>query len=85
MATPKESYPISYEAERTLLTAMMTHQEALVGGLGTLHSNDFMHPDHKTVFQIAGDLFHKGETVDMVTVSVAYRKKAGKSSPARTG
>ena len=81
MATPKESYPVSYEAERTLLAAMMTHQEAHVEGLGMVHPNDFMHPDHKTIFQIAGELFHKGDTVDMVTVSVAYRKIKGKSSP----
>ncbi len=81
MAPQKDSYPLSYEAERALLIAMLTQPEALAEGLGMVHSNDFLHPDYRTIFRIAGQLFHEGETVDMVTVSVAYRKLKGKSSP----
>jgi len=77
----KSIYPISYEAERAALTAMLTNPQALVEGLSLIHPDELTHPDHKTIFHIIGGLFHQGEPVDMVTVSVAYRKKAGKSSP----
>jgi len=77
----KSIYPISYEAERAALTAMLTNPQALVEGLSLIHPDELTHPDHKTIFHIIGDLFHQGEPVDMVTVSVAYRKKVGKSSP----
>jgi len=77
----KSTYPISYEAERSVLTAMLTDSEALVEVLSLIHPDDLTHPDHKAIFHIAGDLFHQGEPVDMVTVSVAYRAKIGKSSP----
>jgi len=71
MAEQKIAYPISYEAERALLTAMLTRHDALLAGLSEVHSEDFTHPDHKTVFRIAGELFHNGETVDMVSNSFA--------------
>jgi len=77
----KSIYPISYEAERAVLTAMLTNPQALIEGLSLVHPDELTHPDHKVIFHTIGDLFHNGDPVDMVTVSVAYRKKVGKASP----
>jgi len=80
MTQPKDTIPMSYATERVILAAMMTQHDALVEGLSTLTPEDFIQPDGRTVFRIMAELFQQGETVDMVTVSVAHRKVSGPKS-----
>lgn len=80
MKQPEQpTLPISYEAERAVLSALLTRKEAIPEILSEVLPGDFAHPDHGAVFRIVAGLFERGEPVDMVTVSTAHRK-LGRSS-----
>jgi len=51
----KSTYPLSYEAERAVLSAMLMNTQALIEGLSLIHPDELTHPDHKTIFHIIGD------------------------------
>jgi len=68
------SLPISYEAERAVLVALLTNKRATLEILSAVTPDDFTNPDHKTVLRIVAHLFEKQQPVDMVTVSIEFRK-----------
>lgn len=71
----KATFPISYEAERAVLSALLTCKEAIPEILSTVMPQDFNRSDHQAIFQIVASLFEQGEPVDMVTVSTEYKKR----------
>lgn len=87
MATPKRKveqqlpvdvFPASLEAERAVLRSLMTNEAAITEILSRLTVNDFTQSDHQLVFRLASELFQKQQPIDLVTMSMAYRRNGGK-------
>src|SRR3990167_8457978 len=80
MPIEEATFPISYEAERAVLSALLTRKEAIPDILSAVTPGDFINSDHQAILRIVAGLFEQGESIDMVTVSTEYRKQRGKSS-----
>ncbi len=61
--------PQDPEAERSVLSAMMTSTEALQECLITLEPDDFYFPSNRTVFLALRDLFDKNMPLDNITLA----------------
>lgn len=72
-----ESFPASLEAERAVLRSLLSNEMATTEILSRLKPNDFSIADHQLVFRLASELFQKQEPIDLVTMSMAYRKNGG--------
>lgn len=74
--------PHHLEAEESLLSALMLDNDTLLEVLEILTSDDFYVPSHRVIYEGITHLFHRGEPVDLVTLS-AYLGDTGKLEPLR--
>lgn len=61
--------PQNTEAEQSVLGSMLLDKEAIASVTESLKADDFYRDDHKEIFEAIVDLYEKGNSVDVVTVS----------------
>lgn len=61
--------PQNTEAEQSVLGSMLLDKEAIPSVTESLKADDFYRDDHKEIFEAIVDLYEKGNSVDVVTVS----------------
>ena len=61
--------PQDIEAEQAILGSMLTDQEAVTDAIEVLKAEDFYRDDNKYIFEAMGNLYAKGEPIDIITVS----------------
>lgn len=61
--------PHNVEAEQSLLSAIILDNRTLLEVVEILGPDDFYTTSHQIIFQAAVDLFHKGEPVDLITLT----------------
>jgi len=67
--------PQDIEAEKSLLGSLMLDKEAIVKVADILHADDFYKKNHQMIYQVAEDLFTKGEPIDLISVSSKLKEK----------
>lgn len=70
----RELFPASLEAERAVLCTLLTNASAVTDIIGSVTPADFVKPEHQELFRIAVRLFSDHKPIDMVTMTIAYRK-----------
>lgn len=65
--------PHSYEAEQSVLGALMLVPSAWDQVVGTVTTQDFYKESHQRIFEVMGKLSDKGEPFDVLTVSEALK------------
>ncbi len=66
--------PHSFEAEESLLGAMLLSRDAIAVGVEAVGPDDFYKPSHANVFAAITSLYARGEPADAVTVSEELRR-----------
>ncbi len=73
---PKEKLPPqSLEAEKSLLGCLMLDKNAIVKVGDFLQSRDFYRANHQEIYKACQELFEKGESIDLLTVSDRLKDK----------
>lgn len=67
--------PHDYEAERSLLGAMLIDSDALHVALGKVQGDDFYHQAHADIFGAMAALASKNIHIDIITLADALRKE----------
>ncbi len=65
----EQSLPLNLDAERYVLGAILTDENAFVRVAGGLAPGDFAIEKHRRIFARMGDLHDAGQTIDRVTVA----------------
>ncbi len=60
--------PASIEAERSVLGAILLHDECIHIVSEILHPDDFYHPPHKFIYKVVLDISNAQKRIDLVTV-----------------
>jgi replicative DNA helicase len=66
---PDRTPPQDIAAEQSVLGAMLLSKDAIADVVEVLRSEDFYRPAHQLVYDVALDLYGRGEPADAVTVS----------------
>ncbi len=66
--------PQAVEMEEAVLGAMMLERDALSQVVDILHTESFYREAHGLIFQAIHDLFHRGDPVDILTVTQELRR-----------
>jgi len=61
--------PAKYEAEQSVLGAILLDKEVLSSVTEIISSQDFYREDHREIFEAIMDLYEKGEPIDLITVA----------------
>ena len=61
--------PQDIEAEQSVLGGMLLSKDAISDVVEVVRSTDFYRPAHQTIFDVAVDIYGRGEPVDAITVS----------------
>ena len=72
---PEKLPPQSIEAEKSLLGCLMLDKNAIIKVADFLGPSDFYRPAHQEIYQVALELFEKGEPIDLLSVSNRLREK----------
>ena len=67
--------PQNIEAERSLLGCVMLDKDAIVKIADFLNPNDFYKEVHQKIYRTVQELFEKGESIDLLTVSNRLKEK----------
>ncbi|MFD0775695.1 DnaB-like helicase N-terminal domain-containing protein, partial [Streptomonospora algeriensis] len=67
--------PHDIMAEQSVLGGMLLSKEAITQVVEIVRSTDFYRPAHQTVFDVAVDLFSRGEPVDAISVNAELTKR----------
>ncbi|QBI56714.1 replicative DNA helicase [Streptomonospora litoralis] len=67
--------PHDIMAEQSVLGGMLLSKEAITQVVEIVRSADFYRPAHQTVFDVAVDLFSRGEPVDAISVNAELTKR----------
>jgi replicative DNA helicase len=67
--------PQSYEAEQSVLGAVLVDTTAFSKIVDYVHEDSFYWPKHKFVYQVMQDLFNNNEPIDLITVTQALRSR----------
>ncbi len=67
--------PSNVDAERSVLGALLLHDEKIHQVAELLRADDFYHPAHATVFQAMLELTHNQKRIDLVTLQDELAKK----------
>ncbi len=67
--TPDRTPPQDIAAEQSVLGAMLLSKDAIADVVEVLRSEDFYRPGHQLVYDVALDLYGRGEPADAVTVA----------------
>ncbi len=62
-------------AETAVIGSILADSKALVEGLSILRPEYFTDPVNADIFRVAGELHHKGEAVDVITIAHAVEHK----------
>ncbi|MGH9304412.1 MAG: replicative DNA helicase [Acidimicrobiales bacterium] len=66
--------PHSFEAEESLLGAMLLSRDAIAVGVEAVGSDDFYKPSHAHIFEAITALYSRGDPADAVTVAEELRR-----------
>ncbi|MHB1508292.1 MAG: replicative DNA helicase [Acidimicrobiales bacterium] len=66
--------PHSFEAEESLLGAMLLSRDAIAVAVEEVSSEDFYKPSHAHIFSAVASLYSRGEPADAVTVAEEMRR-----------
>ncbi|EKP94791.1 replicative DNA helicase [Thermaerobacter subterraneus] len=72
---PDRVPPQNVEAEQSVLGAILIDREALARVLEILEPSHFYREAHQRIFEVATELFERGEAVDTITLSEALRQR----------
>lgn len=75
MATNNNLPPQNLEAERCLLGSLMLDKNAIVKVVDSLLPKDFYRQTHRDIYATIAELFEKGESIDLLTVSSRLKEK----------
>lgn len=75
MDAPGRQMPHDFEAERSLLGAMLIDKEALHVALGKVQADDFYAQAHADIFMAMAQLAGKNVNIDIITLADALRKE----------
>ncbi len=67
--------PQSYEAEQSVLGAVLVDTTAFSKIVDYVHEDSFYWPKHKFIFQVMQDLFNNNEPIDLITVTQALKAR----------
>ena len=72
---PEKLPPQSIEAEKSLLGCLMLDKNAILKVADFLRPEDFYRKVHQEIYQATLELFEKGESIDLLSVSNRLREK----------
>lgn len=67
--------PHSFDAERSTLGSILIDQHALIKIADLLLAEDFYYDNHRLIFEVMLDLYHKHSPIDLVTLSALLKDK----------
>lgn len=67
--------PHAIDLEEAVLGAMMLEKYAYTTVIEILKAKAFFLPEHKMIFQVCSDLFERGDSIDILTVTNELRKR----------
>ncbi|MEA3293285.1 MAG: replicative DNA helicase [Patescibacteria group bacterium] len=67
--------PQNIEAEQCFLGSLMLDKNAIVKVVDFLNSTDFYKRTHQKIYEVAQELFEKGEPVDLLSISNRLKEK----------
>ncbi len=73
-AVAERTLPHNLEAERSVLGAILLHNDAFNTAVETVDSNDFYRDAHRRIFDKMVHLAERGEAIDLVTLKEALNK-----------
>ena len=71
----EQSLPLNLDAERYVLGAILTDENAFIRIAGGLSAEDFSIEKHRRIFARMGDLHEAGQTIDRVTLANELMKR----------
>ena len=73
-AVAERTLPHNLEAERSVLGAILLHNDAFNTAVETIDSNDFYRDAHRRIFDKMVHLAERGEAIDLITLKEALNK-----------
>ncbi len=73
-AVADRTLPHNLEAERSVLGAILLHNDAFNTAVETIDSNDFYRDAHRRIFDKMVHLAERGEAIDLITLKEALNK-----------
>ncbi len=74
-SSPTKVQPQSYEAEQSVLGAVLVDTTAFSKIVDFVHEDSFYWPKHRIIFIVMQDLFNQNEPIDLVTVTQSLKAK----------
>jgi replicative DNA helicase len=67
--------PQDLASEQSVLGGMLLSKDAIAAVVETLKDTDFYRPAHATIYEVAADLYAKGEPADTVSVAAELQRR----------
>lgn len=73
--SPLKVPPHSFDAERSTLGSILIDQQAIIKIADLLMPDDFYYDNHRLIFDVMLDLYHRHSPIDLVTLSALLKDK----------